>query len=208
MSDSIDLVTRVAALERQNTQLRRCVAATVVGLLALPLLGAVARSTPAVADEVKATRFVVVDPKGVERAVLEFAGETTSRLVFRGPEGEERLLLGADPRTAFVIMKDEREKNRLGLAVDAYPHLMMHDETQQPRVHLAVGVHGAASMLFSDGKSFPLGLGVGEDGKIWRKPEIDREMEAAAREGKQQPAPERPLVVPPAEAGEGKKRGG
>ena len=208
MSEPTDLATRVAALERQNTQLRRCVVATVLGLLALPLLGAVGGGTPAVADEVKATRFVVVDPKGVERAVLEVADETTPRLVFLGPEGEERLLLGSDPRTAFVILKDERQKNRLGLAVDVYPHLMMHDETQQPRVHLAVGVQGASSMLFSDGKTFPLGLGVDEDGKIWRKPEIDREMEAAAREGKQQPAPARPLVVPPTEAGEGKKRGG
>jgi hypothetical protein len=203
MNTPQDLELRLAAVERQNSQLRRFVAVASLCAIALPLLAAFTPGRAPALEEVRAERFVLVDGAGKERAALEIDKETTPRLVLTDPEGAPRLLLAVDPATAYLILKDDQGKNRLGLAVDAYPHLMMHDETQLPRIHASVGIKGASSVLFSDGKQYPLGFGIDSKGMVWRKPEIDEQMKAEFEKG----AAERPPIDPPAETGEKKKSG-
>jgi hypothetical protein len=197
---------RLANLEAENRRLRRRTGWLAAALLLLPLLAAsrvLHHPTNVVAE-----RFVLTDAKGVERGVFELVGEGHPQLVMRDPDGGDRMILAADPQTAYLLFKDQKLKNRLGLAVDQFPHVLLHDEQQLPRIHLSVGVDGASNVLLHDGELFTLGMGIDKDGKIWRKPEIDREMEAraAAGENEERRAP----IVPPAEveAGSGKKSGG
>ena len=194
MRSAQDLELRLVALEQQNKQLRRLGVAAAAIALALPLLSAFSPNRTGAA-EVHANRFVLTDNRGQERGVFELDGKQAPRLVFLDPEGGDRIVIAADPQTAYILLKDQHNKNRLGMAVDAYPHLMLHDEFQMPRLHASVGVKGAASILFNDGKTHSLGLGIDQHGKIWRKPEIDREMEAKAK----LEAEKSKKVVPPAE---------
>ncbi|MDA0373606.1 MAG: hypothetical protein O2865_07455 [Planctomycetota bacterium] len=197
---------RLANLEAENRRLRRRTGWLTALLLSVPLLGA-ARVFEHFA-EVRAERFVLTDAKGVERGVFELVGEGHPQLVMRDPDGGDRMILAADPQTAYLLFKDQKLKNRLGLAVDQFPHVLLHDEQQLPRIHLSVGVDGASNVLLHDGELFTLGMGIDKDGKIWRKPEIDREMEARAAAG--ETGERRAPIVPPAEveAGSGKKGGG
>lgn len=198
MTHDSELSIRVAALERQNTLLRRYVGLATLCAFTLPVLAAFAPPILRAPQELKAERFVLVDSNGDQRAALEL-DKATARLAFKGAEGVDRLQIGADPQTAFVILKDDQAHVRLGLAVDAYPHLMMHDELQRPRIHASVGVNGASSLLFHDDHGFPLGMGIDGKGKIWRKPEIDQQQGPAVTEPQK-------AVVPPSDTDAGKKR--
>lgn len=191
-----DLELRLVALEQQNKQLRRFGIAAAAIALALPLLSAFSPERNE-ATAVHANRFVLTDDRGKERGVFELDANQAPRLLFRDPDGGDRIVIAADPQTAYILLKDQHNKNRLGMAVDAYPHLMLHDELQMPRLHASVGVKGAPSILFSDGKRQSLGLGIDQHGKIWRKPEIDREMEAKAK----LEAEKSKKLTPPAEDG-------
>ncbi len=173
------LELRIATLERQNKQIRRLGLTTLAIVLALFQLSA-SPTSHAAPTQLRAERFVLTDSNGTERGILELDDNQCPRLVFRDSEGGERLIVAADPQTAYVLLKDQTNKNRLGLAVDGYPHLMLHDEQQSPRIHASVGAKGAPTILLGDGRQFPLGLGIDGDGMIWRKPEIDRELEAKA----------------------------
>ncbi len=167
------LAKRLADLERSNRRLRRAVTALTLFFVGLTCSAFVIQTTPAVTDEVIAKKFTLVNTEGKRKAVWETTGELElPALVFYGHEDKARIEVSVQPNEAMLVLRDLKGRNRVGMAVDKYPHLMLHDDGQKPRIHMSVGHSGASSLLFihKDG-SFPGGMGIKGDGKPWIKPD-------------------------------------
>jgi hypothetical protein len=97
------LAGRVEALERQNRQLRRCLA--VVGLAGLAAVG-MAQVVP-VPDEVRTRRLVLLDSAGEMRAELTTDREMPA-LTLRDAEGHLLIELTGDGSRAAIVYRDHR----------------------------------------------------------------------------------------------------
>jgi hypothetical protein len=67
-----------------------------------------------------------------------------------------------------VLVVDEEQQNRVALAYDGNPHVMLSQKGGKPAVHLAVNPQGAGSLLFThtDG-NHNAGIGIHADGRAW-----------------------------------------
>ena len=168
-ADPNRLSDRIAGLERRVQRLATVLWSGAIAVLALPLLAFATRP-----DGVVASKFTLVDERGGVRGVWEAraAEGGDPRLEMRNGDGKKQLDLSVTRQTAMVVLRDEQEHNRVGMAVEGFPHLLMHDAGQKPRIHMTVGKGGGPTLLFihADG-TFPGGIGVEGDGTPWIKPD-------------------------------------
>ena len=166
----LDLSVRVERLERDARRLRRSLAAALLALVTLPALAFVAVPR---ADTVRASRIELVDGEHV-RGLWRLDDDGNPHLEMFDTQSAERIELGTTEREALFVLRDMDGNNRAGLAVDEYPHFMMHDAGQKPRFHAAIGRTGQATFTFihKDGTR-PLAFGLKEDGTPWSVPEVD-----------------------------------
>ncbi len=201
-SDLRSLERRMTALETQNRQLRRGLALAVTAALALPVLAAFTPLgqlqdpvdapqaavpevvVPEVVEELRARRLVLVDERGEERVVAGVDAKNTARLTIHDDAGTERVRIGVDARAAFALLRDEQGRKRVGMACDAFPHLMLLDSHQKQRIHASVGITEAPSLLFLNQRGdFTLGMGLDADGAVWRRPAAQGAGDAVEPEG-------------------------
>jgi hypothetical protein len=133
---------RLERLEKQNRHLKTLGVILILVVMAVTLTRASdprtsGRSLGSVSDEVKAHKFVLVDPKGQERAIL-FAGAQGPQLVMSSASGKELLrLAGFDAIGPSLLFYDSHRKLRVRLATDPNgPHLDMLDAREKPVVSL------------------------------------------------------------------------
>lgn len=169
--DSVhDLRTRLELVEararRQSFLLQLCALLVV----ALPLLAWTSGNPP---EELRASRFVLENSEGAERGVWEVLESGDTRLALRDATGVERLVAFSKQGDMLFVLRDGKEKTRLGLSLDARgnPHVTLLDKNQTLRLHQSVGDEGQPSMLFYDGEGGrPLGFGITAEGEVWTLP--------------------------------------
>lgn len=182
--DLSSLSRRLDSLERSNRHLRRGLGTAIAALLGLTALAASGgQSSRVLADlsveELKVKRIELLDSVDKPRARLAMEGANKAALTLLDPDGKPRLELSCDDRNALLLFKDLEHKNRAGIAVDSFPHLMLHDSDQKPRIHASVGVTGAPSIVLLDRLGqFNGGMGLNGSGKPWVKPLIELEADA------------------------------
>jgi len=143
---------RLTTLEQKLAATRRRFRWLLVGL-ALGL-GALALVW-ALAEEVRAKRFVLVDEEGRERAALEMI-EDVPMLSLRNAAGNIRAALSVDADETGLGLCDAAGNIRATLSVDADgPMLSLADETATPRAALGVDTDGPR-IVFSDAAGKPI----------------------------------------------------
>lgn len=165
------LHARLDHLERSQRSLRRWLLGLVLGAGAMLSL-AWRPQDPVQPQEVRGSRFVLVDAKGKEHASLEVVNDAP-RLFMRDKHGKVRIEIGMRGLEPIAVLKDGDEGQRVGIAVDGagLPHLMMTDKERMLRFHLALNDEGAPSLLMThkDGQH-SAGLGIHMDGRPWVRP--------------------------------------
>ncbi len=121
-----DLSRRLAALERQNTRLKKGGAALAVFALA----GLGMSLTSAMCDTVTAERFQLVDSQGRQRALLDCYGrdETIFRMSQNGGKSSLEMVVN-DDGSSLLTITDAQGHRRSALAVDVegVPELAFYD---------------------------------------------------------------------------------
>lgn len=130
-------------------------------------------------QELSVKKLELLDSADKPRARLAMDGANKAALTILDLDGKPRIELSCDDLNALFLLKDEKLKNRAGIAVDSFPHLMLHDADQKPRIHASVGISGAPSIVLLDRSgSFNGGMGLNGSGKPWVKPLIELESDA------------------------------
>jgi len=136
----------------------------VVGLLGLvALLSGLAVSrvfSPAVVDEIRARRFVVVDDRGTTRVQLGLLGEDSSVLELADGRGIGRAAIAVRPDGAATIkMLGEGQHPRVMLDVlpDGSPRLELRGQDGMSAVTVGVARDGAAHVMLVDQHGQPRG---------------------------------------------------
>ncbi|MCC6669950.1 MAG: hypothetical protein IT458_02735 [Planctomycetes bacterium] len=175
------LQLRIDSLEHTCRRMRRAGATALLLCAALPLLAFLpARNAqdPARGPEVlRAGSFELTDKSGAVRARLGFDKEGGPELRLFDARGRVRVRVCIHKdEQPLVTLVDEEDKNRLSLAYDGNPHLVLSQPGGKPVAHLTAGATGAASLLFThkDGMhNAGLGIHVNGDGFL-----IQRKQEA------------------------------
>ena len=194
---------RLFALERRMRRLRGLCAVLLLAACALPLLAFVPK-TP-VEEEVRAHAFVLVDEDDHPHAILHFVrggeehegreeeeeeGDPAFELL--DDKGNNRLRLFVQGSEPAMTMLDGKGHTRAGLAVDAgdLPHLVMYDELQRPRLHLAMDAQGLGSATAVD-RSGAVGAGFGIDAQSgpWLFPSAPPAAQKPTEAGTKAPEP-------------------
>jgi hypothetical protein len=191
--DIASLSRRLDLLERSNRTLRRGLAASLTAVAAVFAVAATSEAPRGRSDALSAVDLTVEELKVKQLELLDSADKPRARLAMDGAnkaaftildlEGKPRIELSCDDLNALILLKDLELKNRAGIAVDSFPHLMLHDADQKPRIHASVGVTGAPSIVLLDrsGK-FNGGMGLNGSGKPWVKPLIELEADVPETE--------------------------
>ena len=123
--------------------------------------------------ELRARSFVLVNPKGNERATLSTDKNGAPRFVLRDEADKKRIEIGVRNGEPILVACDATEHHRIGIGVDGgdNPHLILNDPNQKPRLQLSVNAFGAPAILMTheDG-THPAGLGIHADGRPWLRP--------------------------------------
>jgi hypothetical protein len=133
VTDLETMLKRLDRVEHQNSNLKRTWTATVLGVLALVLMGqSVLNKVPEVLE---AQKFVLRDSQGRGRAMLGFTPENSPVLILNQTDGT----LGAT----------------LKVGPQGQPMLSLYDKGGNPRALLSVDTDGSAGLTFgnADGKA-------------------------------------------------------
>ena len=183
---SVDLVhvqARLASLERSSARWRRVSSLALGGwVLVLAVAATPASHPPQSIEELTVRKLRLVDESGTVRAELSLDAKGRGGLYVLDPAGRVRAEVTADSEASLVMLRDVAGRNRLGLAVDTFPHLMLHDEHQKPRIHAAVGITNSPSLVMIDESGvFAAGMGLDPKGKPWITPLLEIGADADGR---------------------------
>jgi hypothetical protein len=156
------LTARLDRLERQSRRWQRLagLAAAIVG--ASVLLGAVPHKREKAPQEVRATRFILLDGADRPRAELSTLAEHQPRLTLADADGKPRLVLELSPHGEPSIgLLDAAGHRRFAVSLDLYGTLLrIADDAGQLRAALAVPAAGEPELEL-----------VGRDDRVrWRAP--------------------------------------
>ncbi|MGE3817891.1 MAG: hypothetical protein AB7I30_00500 [Isosphaeraceae bacterium] len=169
--DLVPILERLDRLESENQRLvglterlvrerrggRRwlSVAVASVGLIALVGASAQVGDVSVRATVVEASRFVVRDAEGRERARLAMGEDHSPRLVFSDDQGRVRLQISVAPNgSPGVRLLDETQKAEAGLAVSGggRPGLVLNDQSGRTRASLTIQQDGGPTLNLRDEK--------------------------------------------------------
>lgn len=165
MTEVIDvtLARRVERLERGQRRWRGLAALSVLGIVAVALMGQ--KPAPRI---VEAERFVLRDAAGRVRAELVVDGEQSVALRFKDPDSMPRLSLGTENGAAVLVLNEQGGRVRAGLVTLPHgaPALTFYDQNGKNRAELALTREGAPALTITDRDGFlawktpePPGLG-------------------------------------------------
>ncbi len=146
-----DLTTRMERLERASRRWK------LVGLMGLASIAAVVlmgqAAVPAVSDEVRTRKLVIVDDEGRPRAVLA-AEKDGVTLSLADEAGTNRVVLGTSKEGAQLSLRDETGKTRARLgALRFEPALDLLDREARVQVNLTAHLAGSELCLRDPGGS-------------------------------------------------------
>ncbi|MEE8373917.1 MAG: hypothetical protein V3R87_09370 [Dehalococcoidia bacterium] len=149
------VLARVHELENRVQWMRRAQGAAmwsgavllvIVGMM--PMLLASGGSGPE--KELRASRFVLVDDKGAERAELSFGPHGPPRLIIGNKKPVEGILLGLDDDgSPFLIMGGREDKARIGMGImeSGKPHIGLWGSGAK-KAHIGLGFQSTGNPQF------------------------------------------------------------
>lgn len=177
MTSELDaLKLRLARLEQSSLRWRRIAAVLCGGWLVFLAVAATPADRQQDPEEITVHKLRLVDEHGKVRAELSVDEDGRGGLYVFDPTGKVRAEVSTDEQASAMMLRDIGGQNRLGLAVDQYPHLMLYDGHQVPRLHASVGITNAPSLvMIDDHGTFAAGMGLNAKGKPWITPLLPME---------------------------------